>query len=137
MDSKGDLYVNKMLDREQKSSYHLSARMYDGNKKLIEDSGDFIVHVTDINDNMPVFPMTYNGSIMERSMIGEFHYCQMIYLKKICWQVRILSLVLQCEMKRGAESQMGLIKSKKKKYKVYISFSFSPVFYNGLYKTQG
>lgn len=82
MDSKGDLYVNKMLDREQKSSYHLTARMYDGNKKLIEDSGDFVVHVTDINDNIPVFPMTYNGSIMERSMIGEFHSCKMIYLKK-------------------------------------------------------
>lgn len=75
MDSKGDLYVTQMLDREKKSSYHLTAKMYDGNRMLIEDSGDFVVHVTDINDNSPVFPMTYSGAIMERSMIGEFHYC--------------------------------------------------------------
>ncbi|KAM7385280.1 hypothetical protein PAMP_001368 [Pampus punctatissimus] len=70
VDQKGDLFVTKSLDREEKSSYHLTARMYDGNNKLIEDSGEFIVHVTDINDNIPVFPRTYNGSIMERSMIG-------------------------------------------------------------------
>ncbi|XP_061693295.1 cadherin-5 [Syngnathoides biaculeatus] len=70
VDLKGDLFVSKSLDREEKSSYHLTARMYDGNNKLIEDSGDFVVQVTDINDNSPVFLKTYNGSIMERSTVG-------------------------------------------------------------------
>ncbi|XP_019719529.1 cadherin-5 [Hippocampus comes] len=70
VDHKGDLFVSKSLDREEKSAYHLTARMYDGNNKLIEDSGDFVVQVTDINDNSPIFPKTYNGSIVERSTIG-------------------------------------------------------------------
>uniref|UniRef100_A0A8C9ZA30 Cadherin-5 n=1 Tax=Sander lucioperca TaxID=283035 RepID=A0A8C9ZA30_SANLU len=70
VDHKGDLFVTRILDREEKNAYHLTARMYDGNNKLIEDSGDFVVQVTDINDNTPVFPKTYNGSIMERSTIG-------------------------------------------------------------------
>ncbi|XP_076599285.1 cadherin-5 [Chaetodon auriga] len=70
VDHKGDLFVTRSLDREEKSSYHLTARMYDGNNKLIEDAGDFVVQVTDLNDNSPVFPRIYNGSIMERSMIG-------------------------------------------------------------------
>lgn len=70
VDHKGDLFVSRSLDREVKSSYHLTARMYDGNNKVIEDSGDFVVQVTDINDNSPVLPQAYNGSIMERSMIG-------------------------------------------------------------------
>lgn len=71
VDHKGDLLVTRALDREEKSLYHLTARLYDGNRNLIEDSGDFVVQVTDINDNSPVFETTYNGSIMERSMIGE------------------------------------------------------------------
>nr|UUW46977.1 cadherin-5 [Platichthys stellatus] len=70
VDPKGDLYVTRLLDREEKSSYHLVAKMFDGNNKLIEDTGEFIVQVNDINDNIPVFPRTYNGSIMERSAIG-------------------------------------------------------------------
>ncbi|KAK1905844.1 Cadherin-5, partial [Dissostichus eleginoides] len=70
VDSKGDLFVSRSLDREEKNAYHLTATMYDGNNQLIEDSGEFVVQVTDINDNTPVFPKTYNGSIMERSTIG-------------------------------------------------------------------
>uniref|UniRef100_A0AAQ4RKK1 Cadherin-5 n=1 Tax=Gasterosteus aculeatus aculeatus TaxID=481459 RepID=A0AAQ4RKK1_GASAC len=70
VDSKGDLFVNQTLDREKNSMYKLTAKMFDGNGELIEDSGDFVVQVTDINDNIPVFPRTYNGSIMERSPIG-------------------------------------------------------------------
>lgn len=73
VDQKGDLFVSKSLDREEKSAYNLTARMYDGNNKLIEDSGDFVVQVTDINDNSPIFPKTYNGSIMERSTIGTYY----------------------------------------------------------------
>lgn len=75
VDDKGDLFVTKSLDREEKGIYHMTARMYDGNNRLIEDSGEFVVHVTDINDNRPVFPKVYNGSIMERSMIGKQAFC--------------------------------------------------------------
>ncbi|XP_068597556.1 cadherin-5 [Brachionichthys hirsutus] len=70
VDGKGDLFVSRALDREEKSSYRLTASMFDGNDNLIEDAGDFVVHVTDINDNTPIFPRAYNGSVMERSMIG-------------------------------------------------------------------
>ncbi|KAK5854344.1 hypothetical protein PBY51_015422 [Eleginops maclovinus] len=70
VDNKGDLFVTKTLDREEKNAYHLTAMMFDGNNDLIEDAGEFVVQVTDINDNTPVFPITYNGSIMERSTIG-------------------------------------------------------------------
>uniref|UniRef100_A0A3Q2PCH6 Cadherin-5 n=1 Tax=Fundulus heteroclitus TaxID=8078 RepID=A0A3Q2PCH6_FUNHE len=63
----GNLYVTTSLDREKKASYNLTARLYDGNNKLIEDAGDFVVQVTDINDNCPVFPRQYNGSITERT----------------------------------------------------------------------
>ncbi|KAM9847979.1 cadherin-5 [Aulostomus maculatus] len=70
VDHKGDLFISKSLDREEKKLYRLTARMYDGNNKLVEDSGDFVVHVTDINDNRPVFPRMYNSCIMERSTIG-------------------------------------------------------------------
>lgn len=71
VDDNGDLLVTRALDREEKSSYNLTAKLYDGNHRLIEDSGEFVVLVTDINDNSPVFPKVYNGSIMERSSIGE------------------------------------------------------------------
>ncbi|TNN32247.1 Cadherin-24 [Liparis tanakae] len=70
VDPKGDLFVTRSLDREEKNAYRLTAKMYDGNNKLIEDSGEFLVHVTDINDNRPVFPGAYNGSIPERSLAG-------------------------------------------------------------------
>lgn len=69
---KGELLVTRALDREEKSSYNLTAKLYDGNHKLIEDRGQFVVLVTDINDNSPVFTKPYNGSIMERSSTGEW-----------------------------------------------------------------
>ncbi|XP_059215275.1 cadherin-5 [Centropristis striata] len=70
VDPKGDLFVTRSLDREEKDQYNLTAKMLDGNNRLIEDSGHFIVQVTDINDNIPVFSEPYNGSIMERSAIA-------------------------------------------------------------------
>lgn len=70
VDHKGDLYVTRSLDREEKSVYHLSAKMYDGNNQLVEDSGKFEVIVNDINDNIPVFPKGLNGSVMERAPVG-------------------------------------------------------------------
>lgn len=71
VDDKGDLFVTRSLDREEKSSYHLIAKLYDGNNMPIEDAGEFVVQVTDINDNSPEFPKVYNGSIEERSTIGK------------------------------------------------------------------
>ncbi|XP_017287281.1 cadherin-5 [Kryptolebias marmoratus] len=70
VDEKGDLFVITSLDREEKASYHLTAQMFDGNNQLIESAGEFEVQVRDINDNSPIFPRTYNGSIMERSIPG-------------------------------------------------------------------
>lgn len=70
VDNKGDLFVTRSLDREEKSAYHLSAKMYDGNNQLVEDSGKFEVIVNDINDNIPVFPKGLNGSVMERATVG-------------------------------------------------------------------
>lgn len=70
VDDKGDLFVTRSLDREEKSSYRLIARLYDGNDNLIEEAGEFDVQVTDINDNIPKFPKVYNGSIEERSTTG-------------------------------------------------------------------
>ncbi|XP_059928524.1 cadherin-5 [Gadus macrocephalus] len=66
----GDLFVIKTLDREEKSMYNLTALLYDGRDQLVEDAGEFVVQVNDINDHIPVFPRTYNESILERSGIG-------------------------------------------------------------------
>lgn len=70
VDRGGDLFVTTSLDREKKASYNLTARMYDKDNNLVEDAGHFVIHVTDINDNSPVFSQTFNGYIMERSKIG-------------------------------------------------------------------
>lgn len=70
VDNKGDLFVTRSLDREEKSVYYLTAKMYDGNNQLVEDSGKFEVIVNDINDNIPVFPKGLNGSVLERASAG-------------------------------------------------------------------
>uniref|UniRef100_A0A3P9LPT3 Cadherin-5 n=1 Tax=Oryzias latipes TaxID=8090 RepID=A0A3P9LPT3_ORYLA len=72
VDRGGDLFVTTSLDREKKASYNLTARMYDKDNNLVEDAGHFVIHVTDINDNSPVFSQTFNGYITERSKIGTF-----------------------------------------------------------------
>nr|XP_004553553.1 cadherin-5 [Maylandia zebra] len=71
VDNKGDLFVTKSLDREKKNAYHLTAMMSDAYGNRIENPGEFVVQVTDINDNTPVFTQSYNGSIEERSRIGR------------------------------------------------------------------
>lgn len=73
MDNKGDLFVTKSLDREKKNAYHLTAMMSDAYGNRIENPGEFVVQVTDINDNTPVFTQSYNGSIEERSRIGKYY----------------------------------------------------------------
>ncbi|CAL8298522.1 unnamed protein product [Merluccius merluccius] len=66
----GELSLVKTLDREEKCEYNLTAFMYNSMNELVEKGGDFTVHVSDINDNPPVFPASYNGSIPERSNEG-------------------------------------------------------------------
>ncbi|KAM6956648.1 cadherin-5 [Aplochiton taeniatus] len=69
VDQHGDLFVNRKLDREEKATYHLTAQMFDGNNNLVEQAGEFVVQVTDLNDNTPVFAQNYNASVRERSTI--------------------------------------------------------------------
>ncbi|XP_062326579.1 cadherin-5 [Osmerus eperlanus] len=66
----GDLFVTSQLDREQKSKYLLRAKLLDDRSNLVEREEDFVVLVTDINDNDPVFPPSFNASIRERSHKG-------------------------------------------------------------------
>ena len=67
----GDLFVTSQLDREQKSKYLLRAKLLDERSNLVEREEDFVVLVTDINDNDPVFPPSFNASITERSHRGN------------------------------------------------------------------
>lgn len=70
VNDKGDLFVTTKLDREQKNKYHLRAKLLDDRSNLVEREEDFVVLVTDINDNDPVFPPSFNASIRERSHRG-------------------------------------------------------------------
>lgn len=74
VDDNGDLFANQTLDREKQAVYYLTAQMFDGNGKMIENPGRFEIHVTDINDNRPVFPTTYNRFVPERSSKGVYDY---------------------------------------------------------------
>ncbi|XP_018608288.2 cadherin-5 [Scleropages formosus] len=67
----GDLNVNKKLDRETKSEYKLKAQLIDKTtKEVVDGQEDFVIRVNDINDNFPVFPTIYKGSVDERSPKG-------------------------------------------------------------------
>lgn len=83
VDDKGDLFVTKSLDREQKNAYHLTAMMFDASGNRIENPGEFVVQVTDINDNTPVFTQSYNGSIEERSRIGKYYQRFFFFYKEL------------------------------------------------------
>ena len=71
VNEKGDLFVTSQLDREKKSQYLLRAKLLDDRSNLVEREEDFVVLVTDINDNDPVFPPSFNASIRERSHRGN------------------------------------------------------------------
>lgn len=70
MDDKGDIFVTERLDREVKSKYHLRAKLFDTSNNLVEKVEEFVILVTDINDNDPVFTKSFNASIKERSKRG-------------------------------------------------------------------
>ncbi|KAJ8249413.1 hypothetical protein GJAV_G00234530 [Gymnothorax javanicus] len=67
----GDIYAIKQLDREVKSTYYLTAHLLDiATNKTVEAPEPFSIKIIDLNDNNPVFPPSYNGSILERSSAG-------------------------------------------------------------------
>ncbi|XP_064168666.1 cadherin-5-like isoform X1 [Anguilla rostrata] len=67
----GDIYAIKKLDREVKSTYYLTAHLLDiATNKSVEAAEPFNIKIIDLNDNNPVFPPSYNGSVLERSAAG-------------------------------------------------------------------
>ncbi|XP_024254812.1 cadherin-5 isoform X2 [Oncorhynchus tshawytscha] len=70
VDEKGHIYVTERLDREEKSKYLLSAKLFDTSNILVEKVEEFVILVTDINDNDPVFTKSFSASIKERSKSG-------------------------------------------------------------------
>ncbi|XP_064193299.1 cadherin-5-like [Anguilla rostrata] len=71
VDQYGDISAYEKLDREEKSSYTLTASLVDiHTNQPIEDKDVFTIRILDINDNSPQFPKNYTGSIAERSPKG-------------------------------------------------------------------
>lgn len=55
-DETGVLSVTQKLDREKQAFYNLKAHLIDRiTRKAVESESDFVVKVTDINDNAPKF----------------------------------------------------------------------------------
>ncbi|KAG9341283.1 hypothetical protein JZ751_019385 [Albula glossodonta] len=70
--TQGDIYALKTLDREVKSVYNLTAHLLNVSTNMpVEDPDPFSINIIDLNDNIPVFPPSYNGSIPERSDPGK------------------------------------------------------------------
>ncbi|OXB84046.1 UNVERIFIED_CONTAM: hypothetical protein H355_015557 [Colinus virginianus] len=70
--SDGDIYAFERLDREKKAEYELTAYIIDRrNNQSLEPPSKFIIKVSDINDNAPVFVQrVFNGSVPEMSRLG-------------------------------------------------------------------
>ncbi|XP_051882334.1 protocadherin-16 [Pristis pectinata] len=65
--------VDQMLDREEKDSYRLSVTATDSGTPPLRAESTFTIHVTDINDNPPVFDHSgYRQSIPEVLYPGSF-----------------------------------------------------------------
>ncbi|KAL4613597.1 cadherin-5 [Arapaima gigas] len=71
VNQQGDIFVHKKLDRETKSEYKLKAKLiHMMTKEVVDREEEFVIKITDINDNIPVFPSNYKGSVEERSPQG-------------------------------------------------------------------
>ncbi|KAK7945590.1 hypothetical protein WMY93_001318 [Mugilogobius chulae] len=69
----GELSVNKPLDREHISNFHLRAHAVDLNGNQVENPIDIVINVIDMNDNRPEFThQMWNGSVPEGSKPGTF-----------------------------------------------------------------
>ncbi|XP_059502894.1 protocadherin-16-like isoform X2 [Stegostoma tigrinum] len=65
--------VDQMLDREEKDTYQLSVTATDSGTPPLRAESTFTIHVTDVNDNPPVFDRSgYRQSIPEVLYPGSF-----------------------------------------------------------------
>lgn len=70
--NEGWLYLNKSLDWENKSIYHLQIEAMDAENRAIDGPYTLRVIVIDVNDNPPVFDeLQYYGVVIEHSMPGK------------------------------------------------------------------
>lgn len=69
----GDLHATRRLDREEKASYTLSAKLVDKETgRDLEGPSTFIIKIHDINDNEPKFTCDpYLASVQEMADVGE------------------------------------------------------------------
>lgn len=72
-ENSGDIHATRRLDREEKSSYTLSAKAVNKTSgQDLERASEFIIKIHDINDNEPKFAKeTYLASVSEMSNVGE------------------------------------------------------------------
>ncbi|XP_037403089.1 protocadherin alpha-2-like [Pygocentrus nattereri] len=65
------LVVNEPLDREQASHYNITVIASDEGSPSLSSTGTIVVHVSDVNDNPPLFPaLVINLSVKENSPAG-------------------------------------------------------------------
>ncbi|KAI4898224.1 hypothetical protein NFI96_004670, partial [Prochilodus magdalenae] len=65
------LVVNEALDREQVSQYNITVIAHDEGSPALSSTGVIVVHVSDVNDNAPLFPApVINISVKENSPVG-------------------------------------------------------------------
>ncbi|XP_032833338.1 B-cadherin-like isoform X2 [Petromyzon marinus] len=74
MDPKsGRIYQQKVVDREEIPTYTLEVQAYDEQGNALENPFDLVIHVKDINDNVPQFSRaTYPASVTEGAAKGTF-----------------------------------------------------------------
>ncbi|KAG8521176.1 Cadherin-19 [Galemys pyrenaicus] len=70
----GDIFAKQKLDREERSSYILRAQVIDSTTgKAVEPESEFVIRVSDINDNEPKFlDGPYEAIVPEMSPEGSF-----------------------------------------------------------------
>ncbi|KAM4841001.1 cadherin-19 [Thomomys bottae] len=70
----GDIYAKQKLDREERSLYTLRAQVIDtATGKAVEPESEFVIRVSDINDNEPKFlDEPYEALVPEMSPEGSF-----------------------------------------------------------------
>ncbi|WAQ99266.1 PCDH1-like protein [Mya arenaria] len=72
MDKGYKVVVNAILDREVLSTYNLTVTCSDKGTPVMSDSASFFVHITDYNDNRPVFdPQIYRVKLTENNQGTE------------------------------------------------------------------
>ncbi|XP_069885086.1 cadherin-19 [Dipodomys merriami] len=70
----GDIYAKQKLDREERPLYRLKAQVIDTTTgKAVEPESEFVISVSDINDNEPKFlEEPYEATVPEMSPEGTF-----------------------------------------------------------------